>query len=147
MRKLIKRLVALTMISCLTVSSSIISFAGEWRSDEHGWWYVNDDGHYPTDTWQEISGKYYYFGSDGYMLHSTTTPDGFQVGSDGAWIESAPESQSLEVPEGVTEQEWLEWLEFEKSIKEGGKRQTDTNVHIEPGEAGYDNTGEINICG
>lgn len=82
------------------------------------------------------------------MLSNTITPDGYTVGSDGVWIESDnSESQELEIPEGVTEQEWREWLEFEKLIEERGKHQTDTDVVINPGEAGYDNTGHINIGG
>ncbi len=55
-----------------------------WRQDSHGWWYLNADGSYPRNTWKEIGGRQYYFGSDGYMLYDTFTPDGYQVGSDGA---------------------------------------------------------------
>lgn len=44
--------------------------------------------------WQEIGGKWYYFHKDtdgaalpvGAMLSNTVTPDGYTVGSDGAWI-------------------------------------------------------------
>ncbi|WP_312432473.1 bacterial Ig-like domain-containing protein [Lacrimispora sp.] len=41
--------------------------------------------------WQEISGKWYYFneksdGKKGSMFKNTVTPDGYKVGSDGAWI-------------------------------------------------------------
>ena len=38
---------------------SITSFAGEWKQDTSGWWYQNDDGSYPTNTWKEINGKQY----------------------------------------------------------------------------------------
>jgi hypothetical protein len=57
-----------------------------WRSDAIGWWYDNGDGTYPTNRWLDIAGRSYYFGSDGYMLHDTTTPDGSSVGSDGALL-------------------------------------------------------------
>ena len=30
----------------------------------------------------------YYFGSDGYLLENTLTPDGYTVDSDGAWTEN-----------------------------------------------------------
>ena len=63
---------------------SMTALAGEWKQDTTGWWYINDDGSYPTNQWQEIDGKQYYFGTDGYMLVNTTTPDGQQVGADGA---------------------------------------------------------------
>ncbi len=43
--------------------------------------------------WHEIGGSWYYFrtgtdgGPAGAMLESAVTPDGFQVGTDGAWIQ------------------------------------------------------------
>lgn len=58
-----------------------------WKQDKNGWWYQNSDGTYPISEWKEINGKQYYFGSDGYMLSNTTTPDGYKVGADGAWIQ------------------------------------------------------------
>ena len=57
-----------------------------WQQTNIGWWYQNADGSYPANSWKEINGKHYYFGGDGYMLHDTVTPDGYTVGSDGAWI-------------------------------------------------------------
>ena len=79
------------MTILLTAAMSIPTWAGQWRSDHHGWWYVEDDGSYPVSQWREINGKHYYFGADGYMLAGTTTPDGYQVGADGAWI---PDTQN-----------------------------------------------------
>lgn len=58
-----------------------------WNQDSTGWWYQNADGSYPVNQWREVNGKQYYFGADGYMLADTTTPDGYSVGTDGAWIE------------------------------------------------------------
>lgn len=60
--------------------------AAGWKQDSAGWWYDNGDGTYPTNQWKEIDGKQYYFGSDGYMLHDTTTPDGYSVDSNGVWV-------------------------------------------------------------
>lgn len=70
----------------ITAAMALPAWAGEWRSDAKGWWYAEDNGSYPVSQWREINGKYYYFGADGYMLASTVTPDGYQVGADGAWI-------------------------------------------------------------
>lgn len=72
----------------LVASMSITTFAGEWKQDATGWWYQNDDGSYPVNQWQEIGGKQYYFNETGYMLVNTVTPDGKQVGSDGAMIQA-----------------------------------------------------------
>ena len=59
-----------------------------WKQDAAGWWWDNGDGTYPVNQWKEISGKFYYFGSDGYMLHDTTTPDGYTVDGNGVWVEN-----------------------------------------------------------
>lgn len=72
----------------LTFLAAFPSYAGQWKQDATGYWYENDDGSYPINQWQEIDGKQYYFGADGYMLADTTTPDGYKVGPDGAWIET-----------------------------------------------------------
>lgn len=78
---------ALFMSVCLNQ----ITFAGEWKSDEIGQWYQNDDGSYPVNTWQWIDGnrdgvsESYYFNENGYMLSNTVTPDNYTVNADGAW--------------------------------------------------------------
>ena len=38
----------------LSSALSITALAGEWKQDDIGWWYQNDDGSYTTDTWQNI---------------------------------------------------------------------------------------------
>lgn len=73
--------------AALTLMLSMTAFAGQWKQDSKGWWYQNDDGSFYQNGWQSINGKYYYFTADGYMLADTTTPDGYRVGADGAWIQ------------------------------------------------------------
>ncbi len=38
-----------------------------WQKDSVGWRYRNSDGGYPVKKWQNIDGKWYYFGAEGYM--------------------------------------------------------------------------------
>lgn len=70
------------------------ALAGQWRIDPGGWWWQNDDGSYPTDSWQWLDGNQdgvsecYYFDSTGYLVTNTITPDNYQVNEDGAWIEN-----------------------------------------------------------
>ena len=85
------------------LGGGMTSFAGEWKTDAKGWWYAKDGG-YAVSEWVEDGGKWYYIGGDGYMLSNawignyyvgtdgamlvnTTTPDGYRVGADGAWIQ------------------------------------------------------------
>ena len=80
----------LTLATLLSAFYSLTSFAGEWKSDNNGWWYQNDDGSYPKNTWQWIDGnkdgisESYYFNETGYLL-TNTTKDGCTVNGDGAW--------------------------------------------------------------
>lgn len=110
MKRIISKLVALGMVCCLSVAFASISFAGEWKKNSIGWWYVNDDGTYPTNSWSQINGEWYYFYETGYMACNTTTPDGYWVGSDGAWI------QAKEA--GVNEANYIDNEEMDMNIDE-----------------------------
>ena len=91
MKKTKKALTIILSLSML-IGSSITSFAGNWQQNETGKWWQNDDGSYPANTWQWLDGngdgvsECYYFDGNGYMLANTTTPDGYQVNADGAWV-------------------------------------------------------------
>ena len=37
--------------------------------------------------WTKIVNDWYYFGTDGTMLINSVTPDGYQVGENGKWIQ------------------------------------------------------------
>ena len=75
----------------MSMALNQITFAGEWKSDEVGQWYQNDDGSYPVNTWQWIDGngdgvaESYYFDENGYLL-TNVTKDGYTVNVDGAWM-------------------------------------------------------------
>ncbi|MCI8296711.1 MAG: hypothetical protein HFG22_12700 [Lachnospiraceae bacterium] len=83
-------LTVLTALATLT-SSPLTAWAGQWRTQNGRWWYADDDGTWPRDAWRWIDGdgddvaECYYFDHDGYLLVSTTTPDGYTVNADGAW--------------------------------------------------------------
>ena len=82
--------VALTAVMVLSMSSTTL--AASWQKDSIGWWWQNENGSYPFNTWQWIDGngdgiaECYYFNENGYCLLNTTTPDGYRVNSDGAWV-------------------------------------------------------------
>jgi hypothetical protein len=72
----------------LSVSFCLNAFAGEWKSDNNGWRYQEDNGSCTTNTWKEINGKWYYFNEGGYMLSNTVTPDGYSVNESGEWVQT-----------------------------------------------------------
>ena len=41
-----------------------------WQKAADGirWWWQNADGSYPASQWKDVSGKWYYFDAEGYML-------------------------------------------------------------------------------
>lgn len=78
------------LLATLTMSMMLCStaLAGTWHQQEDGQWrYQNDDGNFATG-WIEDGGKSYYLNEDGIMLANTTTPDGQQVGADGALVQA-----------------------------------------------------------
>ena len=57
-----------------------------WQNSGYGWWYQRANGSYPSNGWEMINGIWYYFDANGYMLANTTTPDGYYVDENGAWV-------------------------------------------------------------
>lgn len=99
-----RKVVLVSLMTSLAISFA--SFAGQWiGSTDAGWKYLKDDGTYATNGWQQDNGLWYYFDQNGNMLHdqwvegkyylgsdgsmyvNATTPDGYRVGADGAWIQ------------------------------------------------------------
>ncbi|MGI5895244.1 MAG: hypothetical protein ACOX6P_11775 [Candidatus Merdivicinus sp.] len=57
-----------------------------WNMVNGTWYYMQPSGAMVANGWYSIGGKSYYFYSWGGMAANTTTPDGYKVGADGAWI-------------------------------------------------------------
>ena len=60
------------LVAGLSVLTSMSAFAGEWKTDEVGRWYQNDDGSYTTNNWQKIKDndgveRWYLFDENGYI--------------------------------------------------------------------------------
>lgn len=82
--------IGISTVSAVSVSTSMVSYAGTWVADNGQWKYRNDDGSYAKGWFQDGDGRWYYLDSNGRMLADTVTPDGYRVGSDGAWIQDDP---------------------------------------------------------
>lgn len=91
-----KRLITVLTAAALTGAMSVTAFAAGWQQNAAGWWYGTnaDNSQWYNNGWQWIDGnndgvsECYYFDSNGYILANTTTPDGYQVNSNGAWVEN-----------------------------------------------------------
>lgn len=89
-----KRLLVATAAAAMSMVMSMTAFAsmGNWQQDASGWWWQRTDNSYPADEWKWIDGngdgtaESYYFDQNGYLITNTTTPDGYTVNADGAWV-------------------------------------------------------------
>lgn len=91
-----KKMVTIVSTLMMVVSISMTSLAGEWEKTDEGTRY-KENGTYVTG-WKWIpafwefnnqpgEGEWcYYFGDDGYLWTSTTTPDGNLLTGNGTWI-------------------------------------------------------------
>ena len=59
--------------------------ANQWVKDNGHWFHFGSDGYMQTG-WQLVDGKWYCMNASGEMYADTTTPDGYMVGADGAWV-------------------------------------------------------------
>lgn len=106
----------------ITAGASVNAFAGQWRQDDTGWWYENEDGTYLNNGWSWIDGKCYYFNMDGYCLQDTQTPDGYSVDAQGAWnvggAVQIQEQTQEQVPEQTQEQaqDWAEAKQIDNVV-------------------------------
>ena len=78
--------------AALTITATMTALAGSWVQQNGSWVYLNDAGQIQTG-WAWIDGNQdgiaesYYFDLNGCLATGTTTPDGYTVNSDGAWVQ------------------------------------------------------------
>ncbi len=78
-------------------NDSNVMFKG-WLLYNSKWYYFNANGDMQTG-WLLYNNKWYYFNANGDMAVNTVTPDGYQIGEDGVWIEYLSKTDA---PKGVT---------------------------------------------
>ena len=83
-----KRIIATIVTAGLMVSiipSTAMAATVGWNgSDKDGWRYYTTSSSYVKNSWKQISGKWYYFNSDG-IMESNSYRDGCWLSSSGAW--------------------------------------------------------------
>lgn len=103
MKKLNIKKVGLTLslVSAISVCSVFTALA-DWKQNETGWWYEEENGDYIKNDWKLINDKWYYFGEDGYLFTNRTTPDGYKVDNNGEITEKLTERETEKTSETET---------------------------------------------
>lgn len=65
------------------------SWATGWRQINGSWYYFYPDGYARKGWLKDSNGKWYFLYGDGSMAKDTTI-EGYQLGSDGAWVVTTP---------------------------------------------------------
>lgn len=117
-----KKSLTVALTGLMALSSLTTAFAGQWQQDPTTaqWKYLNDVGMYYTNGWQWIDGnadgiaECYYFDANGCCLINTSTPDGYTVDGNGAWvINGAIQTQAVAVTQPVIQQEVTQQVQQE----------------------------------
>lgn len=88
-----KKLVTAVLTTTMALSMSMTALAGQWTNDSIGWHYdKTGSGSFAVSEWLWIDGngdgtaECYCFDSTSFMYANTTTPDGYTVNENGAWV-------------------------------------------------------------
>lgn len=68
-------------------NASGYALASAWFLDKSIWYYLKENCKMAKSEWIKVDGKWYCFNASGGLYVDTTTPDGYAVDSNGAWIE------------------------------------------------------------
>lgn len=69
MNKSAQKIATFITAGVLSIAAITQVYAADWKKDSIGWWWQEDNGTYPVNTWKAINGKWYYFYGNGYMVH------------------------------------------------------------------------------
>lgn len=103
-KKNLVKVIASTLILASVFALNPIGVSASWNQTDTYWWYTENNAW--VTGWKLIDGKWYYFNSDGHMVHDTVI-NGFKLGSDGAWTNNQPAASSekiIDVTVGTAEE-------------------------------------------
>ena len=119
----------------LSLSAAFPAMAGTWKNgagdNAARWWYDNGDNTWASNGWRWIDGNQdgisecYYFDAEGWLLTSTTTPDGYTVNADGAWtVNGIAQTRQTTTSSDSTDDE--SWDDFQNSTSSSSKKKKKT---------------------
>lgn len=94
MKRFTKYGITATLTTLMAIGAASFALAAGWQKNSSGWWYATntDNTTWHVNGWQWIDGngdgvsECYYFDGNGYLITNGTTPDGYNVNSDGQWM-------------------------------------------------------------
>ena len=111
MRTKVKTWLCMGLAVSMTLGSGFAAYAGAWVKGEgenqDRWRYDHQDGTFANSGWFWIDGngdgvaESYCFDGEGWLYVNTTTPDGYEVNENGAWVSEGQvmtQTQNAEVP-------------------------------------------------
>lgn len=131
-----KKLAAIGTALAIAATTGSIFAGGGWAQNADGlWWYGTNTsfsnrcygGWFWVDGDKDGIAECYYFDADGYILQGTTTPDGYQVNSDGAWVVNDV-VQTKEVTKGYVSLFAVGSEEEKKAAEAAAKAVTDAST-------------------
>ena len=137
-----------------TAALSLTAFAGNWVNDTKGWWYDFGNGSWPSSSWQWIDGnndgvaECYYFDRFGYCILNGTTPDGYQVNENGAWVDNgALQTKNTGVSQSSTQQANGQNSNINLGGKKNSTKKAAAKKNVEGNEVEEDNGQQGNSNG
>ena len=131
----------------LSLSVAFPAMAGSWKNgagdNATRWWYDNGDNTWAANGWRWIDGNQdgvsecYYFDAEGWLLTSTTTPDGYTVNADGAWTLNGIAQSRQTAASNEFDNE--SWDDFQNSASKKTKK-TDTSSSRTPDSGSSDSS-------
>ena len=129
----------------LSLSVAFPAMAGSWKNgagdNAARWWYDNGDNTWAANGWRWIDGNQdgvsecYYFDAEGWLLTSTTTPDGYTVNADGAWtVNGIAQSRQTAASNEFDNESWDDFQN--SSSKKTKKTATSSSSHSNSGSSG-----------
>ncbi len=115
-RKAVRVLAGFVLMATISLLAYGTAFAGRWVMVKDDWYYLGDDGVAVTNKWVGN----YYLDSTGVMLTDSWTPDGYYVGSDGAWDGQPAKTGRITSPlEGEYQYAYTKCAGMDPTVKSG----------------------------
>ncbi len=96
----------------LTAAFSMTSYAADWKSNDNGWWYENDDGTYPAGKLEKVGENWYYFNADGYAQQGWVQLDTGWYELNDFGICQNPIDPATNQPAGAPYGGWIKYVEW-----------------------------------